>query len=60
VLVVKIATWEVTRLLVIVALGKDPLFVVASKVTTTPLGVPFTLVLAEDVPVAFVAVAANW
>ena len=58
-LVVKIATWEVTRLLVIVALGKAPLFVVASNVTATPNGIPLTRVLADDVPVAFVAVALN-
>ena len=57
--VVIVATFDVSARLVTVALLIAPLFEVASKVTVTPLGVPFTLVLAEDVPVAFVAVAPN-
>ena len=58
--VVSVATFDVSTRLVMVALPIAPLFEVASKVTATPLGVPFTRVLAAEVPVAFVAVAPNW
>jgi hypothetical protein len=57
--VVRVATFDVSARLVIVALPIAPAFVVASKVTITPAGVPLTWVLLADVDVAFVAVAAN-
>ena len=57
--VVKVAMPAVKALCVSETLPIVPLFDVASKVTFTPAGVPLTLVLAEDVPVAFVAVAPN-
>ena len=37
-----------------------PLFVEVLYVTATPVGKPLTFVLLAEVPVAFVAVAANW
>jgi hypothetical protein len=50
---------DVIDLLVIVALPIAPEFVVASNVTATPKGTPFTRELAADVPFVFVAVALN-
>ncbi len=55
----RVATFDVSARLVMPALPIAPEFVVGSKVTETPNGIPLTRVLADEVPVAFVAVALN-